>query len=146
MADYPSVLSILSEAEAMTLATIGPGGDPRATPVYFAFDDHLNLVFLSDEHSLHSRNLERDARAAVAIYPQIKDWRALRGVQMQGDARRVVATERSRAQAVYQQRFPFVAALSELIGGSTLYHFVPTWVRWIDNRRGFGFQEEWTPG
>ncbi len=95
MADYPSVLSILSEAEAMTLATIGPGGDPRATPVYFAFDDHLKLVFLSDEHSLHSRNLERDTRAAVAIYPQVKDWRALRGVQMQGDARRVVAAERS---------------------------------------------------
>jgi uncharacterized protein YhbP (UPF0306 family) len=146
MADYPSALSILSEAEAMTLATIGPGGEPRATPVYFAYDEQLNLVFLSDEHSLHSRNLERDARAAVAIYPQVKDWRSLRGVQMKGDARRVAASERGQAQAVYRQRFPFVAALSELIGDTAFYRFVPTWVRWIDNRRGFGFQEEWTPG
>ncbi len=146
MADYASVLSILSEAEAMTLATIGSSGDPRATPVYFAFDDQLNLIFLSDRHSLHSRNLDRDARAAVAIYPQIEDWRALRGVQMQGSARQVEPGERRRAQALYQRRFPFVAAFSELIGDSALYRFVPAWVRWIDNRRGFGFQEEWTTG
>lgn len=146
MANHASVLSILSETEAMTLATIGSSGDPRATPVYFAFDDQLNLIFISDRHSLHSRNLDRDARAAVAIYPHIEDWRALRGVQMQGSARQVDPTERGRAQAIYQRRFPFVAAFSELIGDSSFYRFVPAWVRWIDNRRGFGFQEEWTSG
>lgn len=146
MADYASVLSILSEAEAMTLATIGLAGDPRATPVYFAFDDQLNLIFLSDRHSLHSRNLDRDVRAAVAIYPQIDDWRALRGVQMQGSAHKLGPKERRNAHAIYQRRFPFVAAFAELIGDSSFYRFIPSWVRWIDNRRGFGFQEEWTTG
>lgn len=146
MADHASVLSILSEAEAMTLATIGPAGAPRATPVYFAFDDELALIFLSDKNSLHSKNLTREARAAVAVYPQVEDWRALRGVQMQGSVHEIQPEERARAQAIYQRRFPFVVAFSELIGDSCFYRFVPTWIRWIDNRRGFGFQEEWTVG
>ncbi len=146
MVDYASVLSILSEVEAMTLATTGADGDPRATPVYFAFDDQLNLTFLSDRRSLHSMNLDRDARAAVAMFPQIGDWRALRGVQMQGSARLVESKDRGAAQAIYQRRFPFVAAFSELIGESSFYRFVPSWVRWIDNRRGFAFQKEWTVG
>ena len=39
---------------------------------------------------------------------------------------------------------PFVAALKPLIARNQLYVFTPTWLRLVDNRRGFGYKQEWT--
>ena len=45
----------------------------------------------------------------------------------------------------YMKRFPFVSEMPGALerirgGGQRLYRFVPSWGRWIDNRRGFGWK------
>jgi uncharacterized protein YhbP (UPF0306 family) len=140
------VHALLDETTTMVLATRMPDGSPRATPVYFAADRSLRLVFLSDPESIHSLNLARLAEASAALYPEEADWRRLRGLQMQGRAEAPVGAEADAARGIYAQRFPFVTQLAEALVASQVYAFTPTWVRLIDNRRGFGFQQEWTLG
>jgi uncharacterized protein YhbP (UPF0306 family) len=140
------VRSLLDETTTLVLATRGTDGTPRATPVFFAVFESLKLVFLSDAESIHSRNLRRAPEVSVALYPEEPDWRRLRGLQMMGRAAALAGPEADVAQQAYARRFGFVAELSQALAASQIYAFAPTWIRLIDNRRRFGFQQEWTLG
>jgi len=144
--EFDPVRALLDETTTMVLATRGPNGTPRATPVYFAAEHTLRLIFLSDPDSLHSRNLANAPQASVAIYPEESDWRRLRGVQMTGHAAAIGGSESEPPRRAYAHRFPFVTELTQALAASQTYTFVPTWIRLIDNRRKFGFQQEWTLG
>jgi uncharacterized protein YhbP (UPF0306 family) len=140
------VRTLLEETSTLVLATRSADGTPRATPVYFAADAELRLIFLSDPGSIHSLNADRDGRASVALYPEEADWRRLRGLQMAGSVRKLGGAEAEAARVSYARRFPFIGQLAEALAASAVYAFQPTWIRLIDNRTGFGFQQEWSLG
>jgi flavin prenyltransferase len=137
----------LWDLPAMTLATVGENGDPHAATVYFAADEsRQNLFFFSAPGSQHSQDLQANPRAAAAIHPLVEGWQKIRGLQLRGQAHPIpLGEEWERAWACYLVKFPFTGELQEVIARNTLYTFRPDWVRWIDNRRGFGHKEEWTP-
>ena len=136
----PDLLSL----STMTLATAAAGGTPHAAPVYFAADDSLAFYFFSEPDSLHSRHLQLNPQAAAAIYPECFHWQEIRGLQMHG---RVITVPQGpdwqAAWRCYVDKFHYVAGLGEVVGRSTLYAFQPGWIRMVDNRRGFGFKQEW---
>jgi uncharacterized protein YhbP (UPF0306 family) len=141
--DQQALIALLEETPVLTLATLHPNGSPRATPLYFAHRG-LTLVFLSDPASLHCQNLQADRRCAVALYPPVTDWRQLRGVQMRGTAALVDGAEAAAALNIFALRFPFVGQLPQALAQAKPYRFTPDWARRIDNRQGFGFQQEWS--
>lgn len=141
--ELDAVRALLSETRALTLATLDPDGSPRATPLFFAFEPDLGLLFLSDPDTPHMHNLARDPRAAVGLYPEVSDWQEIRGLQMKGTVSAVPEAEREEAMTTYRARFPFLEAVAEAVEAAGLYRFRPRWVRLIDNRRGFGFHQEW---
>lgn len=135
---------------AMTLATQGADGQPHAATVYFAADaQRRSLYFFSDAASQHSRDLATNPQAAVTIDPPAASWQEIRGLQLRGAVSLVPAggspeSEWQRAWQLYAEKFPFVRELREIVARNTLYAFHPRWARRTDNRRGFGFKEEWT--
>ncbi len=142
----PVIPAELLAVSTLTLATVTPDGRPYAAPVYFAADSRLHCYFFSSADSEHSRNLQAESRAGAAFYPECYRWEEIRGVQMQGDVRALApGSEWDRAWEVYLAKFPFVQELSEVLQRSTLYVLAPDWVRLVDNRRGFGYKQEWTP-
>lgn len=146
----PTDLELVS---TLTLATCGPDGEPHAAPVYFAASGSLlpapapglTLFFFSASGSQHALDLDRDPRAAAAIFLDSQDWQDIRGLQLRGEARPVLpGAAWEQAWEAYRAKFPFVDALKTVVAQNTLYGFTPRWVRLVDNRRGFGFKEEWT--
>jgi uncharacterized protein len=134
----------LLSLHTLTLATQGAEG-PHAAPVFFAADDDLRLYFFSDPASQHSRHLAKDGRAAIAIYPPSQDWREIRGLQMQGQVQQIESGPQwDQGWACYRAKFPFVDSLKAIVAQNALYAFNPHWIRLVDNRRGFGFKQEWT--
>ncbi|MBE0696226.1 MAG: UbiX family flavin prenyltransferase, partial [Anaerolineaceae bacterium] len=135
----------LWDLPAMTLATTDRHGMPCAAAVYFVVgQDHL-LFFFSASDSQHSLNLSVNQRAAVTIHPLANSWQEIRGLQLQGQVRPVTTgQEWEMAWALYTSKFPFAADLKDVVAKNTLYAFQPEWIRLVDNRRGFGFKEEWT--
>jgi uncharacterized protein YhbP (UPF0306 family) len=128
----------------MTLATVGPDGEPHAAAVYFAADDCHRLYFFSDPESRHIQDIARDGRAAATLFPECFDWPEIRGLQLRGVVRRVEhESESEHAWEAYAAKFPFVTELRPVISTNQLYVFSPNWTRLLDNRRGFGFQQEW---
>jgi len=138
---------LLDTVYTMTLATSGERGAPHAAAVYFASDPHLRLFFFSGVDSQHSLDLSQGSRAAVVIYPECWDWQDIRGVQMRGAARQISQGQLwEHAWERYAAKFPFVAALENVIADNRFYVFDPHWVRLVDNSRGFGFKLEWDLG
>jgi uncharacterized protein len=137
-------LGDLLSISTMTLATVGATGEPHAAPVYFAADAQLHFYFFSEISSQHAQDISHESRAAAGLYPECFDWQDIRGVQMRGVIQFVNAGEQWEiAWQLYKSKFPFVSELKEIVARNQLYRFSPTWMRLTDNRRGFGFKQEW---
>lgn len=143
----------------MTLATVGPGGEPQAAAVFYAADDELGLYFLSSPESRHSRNLAREPRVAATIQDDGQNWREITGLQIEGTVVLVEGEDRiAGVVRLFAGRFEFLRELltngdalgpPELEGplaSSRFYVLRPNWIRSIDNKRGFGHHEEWKVG
>jgi uncharacterized protein YhbP (UPF0306 family) len=76
----------------------------------------------------------------------VDTWQQIRGLQLRGMVMPIPEGEEwQRGWACYLKKFPFAAGLGDALARSRLYVFRPHWIRKIDNRRAFGYTEEWTP-
>ena len=144
-AQRAEVAAFLKKHTTLTIATVDREAWPQAASVFYASDDALQLYWVSGEKSRHSQNLERVSRIAVTIHNETWDWRDIHGVQIEGQARRVIdPDETDRAWALFRDKFPFTAEFTDQIARSSFYVLKPQWLRLIDNSKYFGHREEFT--
>ena len=144
MVEFPAQIGEILQVTTMTLATCGNHGTPHAAAVYFASDQALALYFFSDPHSLHGQHLAQNQQAAIVISPECHGWQDIHGLQMHGKASLVPqGPEWEAGWRAYCAKFPFVTQLKALVARNALYRFLPTWLRLVDNRQGFGYKQEW---
>ncbi|MER7396999.1 pyridoxamine 5'-phosphate oxidase family protein [Streptomyces sp. NPDC000151] len=147
----PGILRALADHTTMTLAyTDGDG--PQACAVLYALteDPAPALLFVTSESTRHGSALSAARPAAPVAFTAQRDgqdWSGLTGVQGRGVCRRLDGGERRRAWRAYADRFPYVALSPKLraaMDHTAFWELRPTWLRLIDNARGFGHKEEWT--
>jgi hypothetical protein len=144
-AQRAAAAAFLKTHSTLVLATLDQKTQPQAASLFYVSDAALNLYWLSDEKSAHSQNIERASRVAVAIHNETWNWRDIQGLQINGQARRlVVPDEIDRAWTLYRDKFPFASEFAERVAGSSFYICAPQWMRWINNSQGFGHREEFT--
>jgi uncharacterized protein YhbP (UPF0306 family) len=138
-----TVTAFLKAQSTLALATVAADGSPRVTPLFYLLEDGPRIYWFSSAASEHSRSLRRNPAAAVTVYRDAERWREIRGVQMRGAARAVGdrALRRSIAES-YAERFQLGKVLQAGIARSSLYVFEPSWMRYIDNSRRFGYRFE----
>jgi uncharacterized protein YhbP (UPF0306 family) len=142
--ELKSSIEELLHLTTMTLATIGLDGEPHAAAVYFACDDQINFYFFSDAESQHALDNTNEPRAAITVNGEGGGWQEIYGLQLRGAITAVQSkNEWQGAWDHYQTKFPFVSNLQEIIVINQMYVFKPHWIRLIDNRKGFGFKQEW---
>jgi len=120
---------LMNASPLCSLATVSPGGRAHINHMYFAWGDRLDVFWISDAGSLHSRNLTRNRSAAVTIYASDQVWgKPDRGIQMFGTAGVTNTPEAARA---YARRFrDFDADGNDL----PYYRFRPRTVKLFDER------------
>ncbi|MGH7810261.1 MAG: pyridoxamine 5'-phosphate oxidase family protein [Candidatus Binatia bacterium] len=144
------VLDYLRNHNTMTLATCA-GDAPWAATVFFASDE-LRLYFFSAPESRHAHNLALNSKVAVTIQEDYRDWRAIKGIQLEGRVYPVDGVmEKAKAMAVYAGKYPAVIKLftdpaSGVFHKAFLkvrfYCVAPEKVFFIDNTQGFGKRQE----
>ena len=144
------ILQYLEAHNTMTLATCADNV-PWAATVFYASDD-LSLYFFSAPDSRHCQNLAVNARVAVTIQEDYKDWRQIKGIQLEGKVTLVDSVlEKAKALAVYARKYPDVIKLftdpsSGLFYKAFLkvkfYRVTPENAFFIDNAQGFGKRRE----
>jgi uncharacterized protein YhbP (UPF0306 family) len=146
-------LSLLQSCSTMTLATAGPEGI-WAADVFFAAEGTTRLYYLSSLGTRHGRNSLADPAAAATVHPEVgKDWRAIRGLQIEGEAHLLENGDLASAEAAYFAKFPFAAGLlqpnSEVADKTSSTRFFELRVArlfLVDNSLGFGNRQEITVG
>ncbi len=149
----------LSSCRAASLATVDADGSPHAANVWYVHDADWRLYFVSSPATAHAQhiaagsapgrvvgNARRTTRVAVTIHDHCSDPTQIHGLQFHGLARALKrGTPRAAAALeLYSAKYPFVltGSFAELLALQRFYEVTPTWLRWIDNRRGFGFRVE----
>ncbi len=139
----PLLLAFLAAHNTLTLATVGEDGQPHAAALFYAYTPDLHLIFLSEPDTLHARYISEGAAVAVTIQADGQAWQRITGLQLHGWAQ----PADDAARAVYLARFPFIArteVLAQALKSVHFYEIIPTWIRLIDNRLGFGHKQEWS--
>jgi len=94
--------------------------------MYFASNDRYDVFWFSDRDSVHSRNLDNNASAAITVYDSHQvNGRPDRGVQLFGTAGIASGDEAIR---VYARKFRIDPS------GFTAYRFRPRTVKLFDER------------
>lgn len=107
-------LAYLRSHNTTTIATVGPDG-PWAAAVFYA-SVGFELYYLSAPDSRHSVNIQADPRVAVTINEDYRDWRQIKGIQMEGEVHLLGdEAELARATAVYVEKYPFTARYLKLL-------------------------------
>ncbi len=140
-------LAFLEGHHVLTLATAAADG-PWGAAVFYA-SRGFTLYFLSAPTTRHGRALAADPRVAGTIQEDTADWRAVRGVQLEGRARALDGEEAAAARRLFGRKFPVVerlegapAALVEALARVRWYELVPSRLYLVDNAQGFGRRDE----
>jgi uncharacterized protein YhbP (UPF0306 family) len=98
---------LLEASPLCAIATISADGSAHINTAYFAWSPKLELVWLSEPLSKHSRNVRAAGTAAVAVYDSNQSWgKPDRGIQLFGSASESDGAAAADAETVYANRFP----------------------------------------
>ena len=144
------IVDYLHSHNTMTLATT-QGDLPWAATVFFASED-FRLYFFSAPDSRHCQNVAANPRVAVTIQEDYRDWRKIKGIQLEGRVTLVDGIiEKARAMAIYARKYPGIIKLFT-DPASGVFHKAFLKVKfycietekifYIDNEQGFGNRQE----
>lgn len=138
-------LDYIERHNVMTLATVGPDG-PWAAALFYA-SEGFRLIFLSAATTRHARNVATQARVAATIQEDCRDWQQIKGLQLEGDVRRLEASERDVAVSLYARKFPIAGErapepIARALAKVDFYELSPARLYFVDNSRGFGHRDE----
>jgi len=144
------VLAYLRAHHVMTLATQGSAG-PWAAAVFYA-SDGFTLYFLSAPATRHATELAAHARVAATIQDECADWAAIKGIQLEGEARELHGEQAERARAIYAEKFPVLgnadqapAPIAAAFARIRWYRIVPDRLYFVDNSVRFGHRDQVIP-
>lgn len=136
------IVSIIAAAADFTIATVRPDGWPQCTTVSFV-NDGFKLYFGTWSKSQKAQNLAACDKVAVTIDLPYKTWKDIRGLSLNGHARKVEdAAELARVGELMFKKFP---QLAEFVNADApdmaMFRIDPEIVSVLDYTQGFGHTE-----
>jgi len=144
------ILNYIETHNTMTLGTC-QGAIPWAATVFYS-SQGFRLYFFSSPDSRHCQNLAANPRVAVTIDEDYRDWRQIKGIQLEGKVFELNSLiEKGKAIATYTRKYPeimkvFTDPASGVFHRAFLkvkfYCVIPERIFYIDNEQGFGHRQE----
>jgi len=133
------IISILENANDMTIATVREDGYPQATTVSYV-NDGLKIYFGCAAGSQKAKNIARNSKVSVTVNLPYASWKEIRGLSIGGRAERVTdSQEVDQVSHLMFEKFPQIAGyapaeLEEIV----LFRVTPEVISVLDYHKGFG--------
>jgi uncharacterized protein len=119
----------LKEAKMMQVAT-SKDNQPWACTVYFAFDEDLNLYWISTPDRRHSEEIRENEKVAGTMVLPHTPGDNVRGIQFQGVAKELTQVEAVEGMKYYAERYGLdkerVSAILDGKDGHVCYKITPS--------------------
>lgn len=122
------ILEYLEKNKLMTVAT-ADNNIPWAATVFFAFDQGLNLYFISREDRRHSQEIIKNPVVAITINQDFGKPGKVKGVQIQGEA--AISEDRQDLDK-FIKRFAWA---QKFLDSHKLFKIKPTFIRYLDDEK-----------
>ncbi|MNZ47508.1 YhbP family protein [Lelliottia sp.] len=109
-----------------------------ANAFYYYDPERVAFYVLSEDKTRHAQMTGTRAKVAGTINGQPKNVALIRGVQFQGEIRRLEGEESDSMRRQYTRRFPVALALS-----APVWEIRPDELKFTDNTLGFGKKLHW---
>lgn len=129
------ILNYLSENRIMTIAT-AKDNIPWASSVMFAYDDSLNLYFISDPNTRKIKNIITNPNVAVAINEAKHKPGYTIGIQIDGEAKMLDKNKDSQKLEIFKKRHAWA---DKYLDSHDLFMIVPFKIIYLDDEK-FGPQ------
>jgi general stress protein 26 len=133
------IISIIDDANDMTIATVREDGYPQATTVSYV-NDGLKIYFGCAANSQKAKNLARNNKVSLTVNLPYASWNDIRGLSLGGRAELVTdPQEVGQVSQLMFEKFPQIACyapaeLEEIV----LFQVTPEIISVLDYRKGFG--------
>jgi pyridoxine/pyridoxamine 5'-phosphate oxidase len=133
------IISILDEANDMTIATVREDGYPQATTVSYV-NEGLTVYFGCAAESQKAQNLTHSGKVSLTVNLPYANWSEIRGLSIGGRAERVIdPREIDQVAQLMFQKFPQIAPYAPTeLEAVVLFRVNPEIISVLDYRKGFG--------
>ena len=137
------IISIIDDADDMTIATVRDDGYPQATTVSF-MNDGLTIYFGTSADSQKAMNIAKCNKVSLTVNRPYEDWNEIVGLSIGGKASRV--TDPKEFESVVQlmfKKFPQIPEYTPTDDSVDLaiVRIDPIVISLLDYRQGFGHTE-----
>lgn len=102
---------IMSNNIVATLCT-SDGDCSHANNIYFAYNNDLEIVFVSDKDTKHAEYIEKNKNVSIVIYNEPESYgKNHQGIQIQGSCSQVTGLALVECWHLYTKRFPVYATI-----------------------------------
>ena len=136
------IISILDDANDMTIATVREDGYPQATTVSYV-NDGFTMYFGCAAASQKAQNLARDGKVSLTVNLPYASWIEIRGLSIGGRAERVAdPQEMDQVCQLMFRKFPQIAPYAPTeLEEIALFRVTPEIISVLDYRKGFGHSD-----
>lgn len=129
------VVRFVQRHHLLTLATVGEDGAPYCSNAFYSYDVERNcFIFASSMETEHVKQMMGCRSVAASVALESKVVGKLQGLQISG---RIVAGD-DRDRMSYLAAFPYAAVMP-----LTLWRLEPHFLKYTDNKLGFGTKLIW---
>jgi len=132
------IIVFIKKHHVLTLATSFENM-PYCCTCFYVYDEKNNIFYItSEKNTRHVIEAIQQPVIAGAIALETSMVGKILGIQFTGDFKELDAKEYEKAKKIYLRKFP-IAAFAEL----TLWSLNPHFIKFTDNRLGFGKKMIW---
>jgi len=135
MKTLQKIASFLQQHHVLTLATTSQNLLSCCNLFYVYIPQEKSFIVASSEDTLHIQNILQNSAVAGSVVLETKKVGKIQGLQFRGEFKKL---EQQELKKEYFKAFPYALALNP-----TLWQIELTYMKFTDNRLGFGKKLIW---
>ncbi len=129
------IVKFIKRHHVLTLATVDSHGLPYCSNLFYAYDQSRNLfIFTSSLDTQHGAQMVANDVVAASVVLETKVVGRIEGLQITGRVSRAEA----ELKECYLAKYPYAA-----VAPLTLWQLEPHFLKFTDNKLGFGVKLIW---
>lgn len=136
--DLKKLISEYFESAQLLQIITSVNDQPWGATVYFAYDESLNIYWISRTDRRHSKEIMQNQKVAGVVVKYHTYSEKVRGVQLEGVAEELMGEEADKCMMIYEKRFNVPRARVLNISGEVyqerkvLYRLKPSYIVLFD--------------